>query len=94
MEGKITQVSNFNYLKNLTPNAENYMNVKFQRYNKMNGEIESNCGGCVAMYAKLRVCSISYNAALRYDSEIWLQGSQSPNTASGNNENFKIAIGS
>lgn len=65
MEGKITQVSNFKYLKNLTPNEENYLNLKLQRYNKTNGKIESNCGGFLAMYAKLRVRSISYNAALR-----------------------------
>lgn len=92
MEGKITQFSNFNYLKNLTPNEENYINVKLRRYNKINGKIESNCGGCVAMYARLRVRSVSYNAALRYDSEIWLQVSESPNTVRGSNENFKTAI--
>ena len=61
-------------------------------YNKINEKIESNCGGCVAMYAELRVRSICYHAALRQDSEIWLQVSESPNTASGSNENFKTAI--
>jgi hypothetical protein len=90
LEGKITQVSNCNYLKILTQNEESYINVKLQKYNKMNGKIESNCGGCVAMYAELRVRSICYNAALRYDCEIWLQ--ESPNAESGSNENFKTAI--
>jgi hypothetical protein len=92
LEGKITQVSNCNYLKILTQNEENYINVKLQKYNKMNGKIESNCGGCVAMYAELRVLSICYNATLRYDGEIWLQDSESPNAESGSNENLKTAI--
>jgi len=64
-------------MENLTPNEKNYINVKLQMYNKMSGKIESNCGGCVAMYGKWRVRSISYNAALRYDSEIWLQVGES-----------------
>lgn len=45
MEGKIIQkVSNFNWLQNLTPNDENYLNVKLKRYIKMNGKIESSFG--------------------------------------------------
>jgi len=43
------------------------------------------------MSANQRVRIISYNAALRYDSEIWLQVSEYTKTASGSNENFKTA---
>ena len=35
------QVSNFNYVGNLTSGEKNCINIELQRYNKMNGIIKS-----------------------------------------------------
>jgi hypothetical protein len=45
IEGKIIERdSNFNYLGHLISNEENYINIKPQRYNKMNGIIKCHFG--------------------------------------------------
>jgi hypothetical protein len=72
-EGKIIeQVSSFNYLGNLIPNEEKDINIKLQRYNKMNGIIKQHFGKHMTIDTKLRIHNITSKAALCYGSETWI----------------------
>jgi hypothetical protein len=54
IEGKMTeQVSSFNYLGNLISNEEKDINIKLQRYNKMNGIIKCHFGKHMTIDTKL-----------------------------------------
>jgi hypothetical protein len=56
IKGKIVeQVSNFNYLGQLISNEENGINIKLQRYNKMNGRIKCHIGNHMSIDTKLRL---------------------------------------
>jgi RNA binding exosome subunit len=71
IEGKmIEQVSSFNYLGNLISNEEKDINIKLQRYNKMNGIIKCNFAKHMTMDTKLRIHNITSKAALCYGSEV------------------------
>jgi hypothetical protein len=70
IEGKIKeQVSSFNYLGNLISNEEKDINIKLQRYNKMNGIIKRNFGKYMTIDTKLRIHNITSKASLCYGSE-------------------------
>jgi hypothetical protein len=72
IEGKIIeQVSIFNYLGNLISNEEKDINIKLERYNKMNGIIKRHCGKHMTTDTKFRIHNITSKAALCYGSEIW-----------------------
>jgi hypothetical protein len=68
----IEQVSSFNYLKNLISNEENDINIKLQRYNKMNGIIKHHFWKYMTIDTKLRIHNVTSNAALCYGSEVWI----------------------
>jgi hypothetical protein len=73
IEGKIIeQVSSFNCLGNLISNEEKDINIKLQRYNKMNGIIKRHFGKHMTIDTKLRIHNITSKAALCYGSEAWI----------------------
>jgi hypothetical protein len=73
IEGKIIeQVTSFSYLGNLISNEEKDINIKLQRYNKMNGIIKRHFGKNMTVDTKLRIHNIASKAALCYGSEVWI----------------------
>jgi hypothetical protein len=73
IEGKITeQVSSFNYLGNLISNEEDDINIKLQRYNKMNGIIKHHFGKQMTTDIKLQIFNVTSKVVLCYGSEVWI----------------------
>jgi hypothetical protein len=89
----IEQVSSFNCLGNLISNEEKDINIKLQRYNKMNGIIKSHFGKHTTIDTKLGKHNITSKAALCYGSEVWIINKRdAQKTRSGTNEIFKTII--
>jgi hypothetical protein len=57
-------------LGNLISNKEKNINIKLQRYNKMNGVIKSQFGKHMTIDTRLRIYNITSKAALCYGSEV------------------------
>jgi hypothetical protein len=73
IEGKIIeQVSDFAYLGNTFSEHKNDVDIKLQKYNKMNGVIRRHFGKQITFETKLRVHNITSKSTLSYGSERWI----------------------
>jgi hypothetical protein len=73
IEGKIIeQVSNFTYVGNTFSEHKKDIDIKLQKYNKMNGVIRRHFGKQMTVETKLRFHNITSKSSLSYGSEIWI----------------------
>jgi hypothetical protein len=59
-------------MRYLISNEETDINIKLQRYNKMNGIIKLHFGKHMTIDTKLRIHNITSKAALCYRTETWI----------------------
>jgi len=68
----IEQVTDFKYLGYCVSEYKSDLEDNFQTYNKINGTIRRHFGKQMIIETKLRIHNITAEAALKFESEVWV----------------------